>query len=67
MSWDNHGEWHIDHIIPLAFADSKAELIALCYYKNLQPLWKTENKSKNDDYDPKEKEEYLRWYYENIA
>jgi hypothetical protein len=67
MSWDNHGEWHIDHIIPLASADSEAELIALSYYKNLQPLWATENKSKNDDYDPKEKEEYLKWYNENVA
>lgn len=43
MSWDNHGEWHIDHIIPLASANTEEELIKLCHYTNLQPLWAEEN------------------------
>lgn len=66
MSWDNHGEWHIDHIIPLASAESEAELIALCHYKNLQPLWATENQSKNDDYNLEDKRKYLEWYSANV-
>ena len=67
MSWDNHGEWHIDHIIPLASAESEAELVALCHFKNLQPMWAIENMSKNDDYDPKDKEKYLEWYSKNVV
>jgi len=67
MTWENYGDWHVDHIIPLASAENEDELIALAHYKNLQPLWGNENASKNDDYDPKEKEEYLKWYYENVA
>ena len=47
MSWSNHGEWHIDHIIPLASAKTEAELIKLCHYRNLQPLWAEENLSKH--------------------
>lgn len=43
MSWDNHGEWHIDHIVPLSSADSEDGLIALNHYTNLQPLWASEN------------------------
>lgn len=46
MCWDNYGEWHIDHIIPLVSADNENELIELCNYKNLQPLWAKENLSK---------------------
>lgn len=41
MSWGNHGEWHIDHIIPLKTAKNKEELIKLNHYSNLQPLWAT--------------------------
>ena len=63
MTCENYGDWHIDHIIPLASAKSEGEMIALAYYKNLQPLWETENLSKNDSYDPKDKEAYLKWYY----
>ena len=47
MTWLNHGEWHIDHVIPLASADNEAELINLCHYTNLQPLWAKDNLVKN--------------------
>lgn len=48
MNWDNHGEWHIDHIYPLSKAKTEKELIELCHYRNLQPLWANENYSKKD-------------------
>jgi len=43
MGWHNQGKWHIDHIIPLASAKDIDELIALCHYSNLQPLWAIDN------------------------
>ena len=45
MSWDNWGEWHIDHIRPLASFDlENAEQLAdACHYTNLRPLWKVDN------------------------
>ena len=46
MSWDNRHLWHVDHIIPLASASTEQELIALCHYTNLQPLWAEDNMSK---------------------
>ena len=46
MSWENHGEWHIDHIIPLSSAKTKEDLFKLCHYTNLQPLWAFDNLSK---------------------
>lgn len=49
MGWDNMGEWHIDHIIPLAAAKDEKTLIALNHYKNLRPLWGHENLAKNDN------------------
>jgi 5-methylcytosine-specific restriction endonuclease McrA len=50
MSWDNHGQWHIDHIKPLALAKTKKEAEKLCHYTNLQPLWAKENLSKGAKY-----------------
>ncbi len=47
MTWDNYGEWHIDHIIPLASANTEKQLMRLCHYTNLQPLWAEENLSKS--------------------
>lgn len=50
MNWENHGKWHIDHKIPLSWAKNEEELINLCHYKNLQPLWASENMSKKNYY-----------------
>jgi len=46
MTWANRGEWHVDHRIPLASARNESELIGLCHYTNLQPLWAKDNLSK---------------------
>jgi hypothetical protein len=48
MNWNNHGEWHIDHIKPCASFDLKCPVQQLaCFnYNNLQPLWASENMSK---------------------
>jgi len=48
MSWDNYGEWHIDHIIPLSSSSDEVEILKLCHFTNLQPLWKTENLKKGN-------------------
>ena len=46
MSWNNYGEWHVDHIVPLAIAENKEQLVELCHYTNLRPLWAFDNISK---------------------
>lgn len=43
MCWENQGEWHIDHIIPLVSANTEDELYALCHYTNLRPMWALDN------------------------
>lgn len=43
MSWNNQGEWHIDHIIPLSSAKTEEELYKLCHFTNLQPMWASDN------------------------
>jgi|688.fasta_scaffold302984_2 hypothetical protein len=48
INWDNYGEWHIDHVIPLSSANNEKELIDMCHYTNLQPLWAKENLSKGN-------------------
>lgn len=48
MTWDNYGidGWHVDHIKPLAAADSEEEIVRLNHYTNLQPLWALDNLKK---------------------
>lgn len=56
MSWDNYGEWHIDHKIPVSHFLKNGEtrpyvINALC---NLQPLWAYDNMKKRDSHPLKE-------------
>jgi len=48
MSWDNHGEWHIDHIKPISSFDitKEGEQIKAFHYSNCQPLWAKDNLKK---------------------
>lgn len=48
MSWDNWGEWHIDHIYPLSKFNSETPIHIVNALDNLQPLWAGENLSKNN-------------------
>lgn len=57
MSFDNYGKWQIDHIIPLSTAKTVEDVIKLCHYTNLQPLWAEDNRRKSNKiiYKPNEK------------
>jgi len=50
MTWDNWGDWHLDHIIPLSHFDlsDRKQLKQACHYTNMQPLWAADNLSKKD-------------------
>jgi len=53
MSWENYGEWHIDHIRPCASFDltSEEEQKMCFHFTNLQPMWAKENIQKSDKFD----------------
>lgn len=50
MNWGNYGYygWHVDHKIPLDTGKTEDEILKLCHYGNLQPMWWNENLSKNN-------------------
>ena len=49
MSWDNHGDWHIDHKIPLDwFVKNSDDPWKANHYSDLQPLWAEANLSKGN-------------------
>lgn len=49
MTWKNHGQWYIDHIVPcVSFNLLLEEEQKKCFhYTNPQPLWAKENLSKS--------------------
>jgi len=52
MSWENHGEWELDHIKPLALfnlSNIEEQKVAF-HFTNFQPLWKADNRNKRDNY-----------------
>ena len=48
MTWDNYGDWQVDHILPVfSFNLANDDEMKKCFhYSNLQPLWKEENREK---------------------
>ncbi len=52
MTWDNYGEWEVDHIIPISRFNFNGVTdwdFQRCWaLENLQPLWQSENRSKSD-------------------
>lgn len=51
MTWGNYGEWHVDHILPLASFNYETpdcpNFRAAWALANLRPLWAKENLTKN--------------------
>lgn len=45
MSWDNYGQWHLDHVIPLSSFDltDRTQFLDAANWLNYQPLWATDN------------------------
>ena len=54
MSWENYGEWHIDHVTPDSWFDYTSPdddgFKKSWSLENLQPLWASENCSKSNRY-----------------
>ena len=54
MSWENYGEWEIDHIVPIKYPGADggpptlAEAEARLHYLNTQSLWRDENRRKKN-------------------
>lgn len=61
MTWENYGDWHIDHIIPCNSWNLKDPFEVYCCFniKNLQPLWATENILKKDKFILKHKIDFM--------
>lgn len=51
MNWDNYGEWHVDHIIPIKYNNpSMEEIIERLHFTNTQPLWSSDNVKKSNKF-----------------
>lgn len=50
MTWENHGEWHIDHITPISVLLAKGieDPKVINCLTNLKPVWAKDNLKKNN-------------------
>lgn len=53
MSWENYGEWHIDHVKPISwfFKNDILDVKMINALENLQALWAKDNLSKGDRFE----------------
>lgn len=51
MNWENYGEWHLDHKIPVSWGKSESEIYKLNHYTNFQPLWAKDNLIKGNRFE----------------
>lgn len=64
MTWENRSDWHVDHRVPCdAFDMTVEENQRICFwYKNLQPLWATQNIQKSNTYTEEDKQALISAY-----
>ena len=64
MTWENRGEWHVDHIIPLKAFDLEVEenQYIVNWFRNLQPMWAADNLKKSAAYEEDDKLDLIRRY-----
>jgi len=52
MTWDNYGQWHVDHVMPISVHDIQEigddEFMRCWSLSNLQPMWGDENIRKSN-------------------
>ena len=64
MTWENQGEWEIDHKIPFAAFDLTVEenQFVVMWFPNLQPLWHPDNMRKSATYKKDDQLDLIRRY-----
>jgi hypothetical protein len=65
MSWDNMGEWQLDHYYPQSLGKNYEEIVILNHYTNFQPLWARDNNLKSDKIPPNY-DEWLKMMKEKL-
>jgi guanylate kinase len=67
MTWDNYGEWHVDHVRPeswFKYVDNKDPAWIECWsLNNLQPMWASQNIRKSNKYEGPYKEPFFYVLY----
>jgi hypothetical protein len=48
MTWENYGEWHIDHIMPLSIFPKDSQISVVNSLENIQALWSKDNIKKSN-------------------
>lgn len=56
MSWENHGNWHVDYIIPISLFREGTDASIVNRLDNLRPLWSNDNLVRQNKIDDLEDE-----------
>ena len=69
MTWENQGEWEIDHKIPFAAFDLTVEenQFIVMWFPNLQPLWHPDNRRKRATYKKDDQLDLIRRYRAHVG